>query len=153
MSQYSRKESQKKHNSNNNHQTLHPSTLQALIETYNITHSYYSLPLTCPITITQYNSPHNRDMIFGSTNHTYSSKWAGVGLAHPLDLKTAMTSIQWACMAAQENHNTKTVVKINHKENPLPITHAEIHTIVTIPPSTIVSPKWCPHMFLTLGNH
>ena len=127
----------KKHNPNNNHQTLHPSTLQALIETYNITHSYYSSPLTCPITITQYNSPHNRDIIFGSTGHTHSSKWAGVGLAHPPYLKTAITSIYWARMAAQENHNTKTVVIINHKKNPLPITHTELHTIVTIPPNTI----------------
>jgi hypothetical protein len=83
----------KKHNPNNNHQTLHPSTLQALIEAYNITHSYYSSPLTCPTTITQYNSPYNRDIIFGSTGLAHSSKWTGNGLAHPPDLKTAMTSI------------------------------------------------------------
>jgi hypothetical protein len=127
----------KKHNPNNNHQTLHPTTLQALIETYNITHSYYSSPLTCPITLTQYNSPHNRDIIFGSTGLAHSSKWKGNGLAHPPDLKTAMTSIHWARMAAQENHNIATIIIINHKENPLPITHAEIHIIATIPPNTI----------------
>ena len=83
----------KKHNPNNNHQTLHPSTLQALIKTYNITHSYWFLPLTCPITLTQYNSPYNRGIIFGSMGLTHSSKWKGNGLAHPPYLKSAMTSI------------------------------------------------------------
>jgi hypothetical protein len=77
----------KKHNPNNNHQTFHPSTLQALIETHNITHLYYSSPLTCPITITPYDSPHNRDIIFRSTGLAHSSKWTCNGLNHPPYLK------------------------------------------------------------------
>ena len=131
------KKKPKKHNPNYNHQTLHPSTLQTLITTYNITHSYYSSPLTCPTTLTQYNSPHNRDIKFGSTGLAHSSKWRGNGLARPPDLKTAMTSIQWACMATQTNYDATTIIIINHKENTLPFTHTKLHIIVTIPPNTI----------------
>jgi hypothetical protein len=55
----------------------------------------------------------------------------------PLDLKTAMTFIHWARMAAQKTHNTTTIIIINHKDDPLPITHAKIHMIATVPPNTI----------------
>ena len=43
----------KRHNPHNNHHTLHPTTLKILIEGFQITHSYFSTPLTCPIQLTQ----------------------------------------------------------------------------------------------------
>ena len=48
-----------------------------------------------------------------------------------------MTSIHWVHMAAQTNHNTTTIIIINHKESTLPITCAEMYIIATIPPNTI----------------
>jgi hypothetical protein len=53
-------------------------------------------------------------------------------------------------MATHENHNTTTVIIINHKENPFPITHAKIHKIATIPPNQNPSgPPQVPHAITT----
>ena len=70
-------------NPNNNHQTLHLPTLDKLIEAYQITQSYYSSPLTCPTQLTQYISPHNRDIFFDWSGIAKSFKWMGTGVGHP----------------------------------------------------------------------
>ena len=49
---------------NNLHHTLHPVITKILIESFKITHSYYSSPFTYPTQITQYYSPHDEDKIF-----------------------------------------------------------------------------------------
>ena len=77
----------------NNHHTLHPDITILLINSFKITHSYYSSPLTCPIQLTQYNSPHNWDIIFGSLGQTKSSRWNEVGLAYPTNQNTALEAI------------------------------------------------------------
>ena len=77
---------------NNLHQTLHPKITKVVINSFKITHSYYSSPLTCPTQLTQYNSPHNRDIICGSRGHAKSSRWTGIGLAFPMDHNTALES-------------------------------------------------------------
>ena len=59
----------------NLHQTLHPDIIKTLITTFQITHTYYSSSLTCPTQLTQFHSPYNRDIIFGSLGHAKSSKW------------------------------------------------------------------------------
>ena len=92
----------KEHNPNNNHQILHPSTSNILIEAYHITQSYYSSPLTCPTQLTQYNSPHNHGMIFGSSRLAKSLKWMGVGIMHPQDHKSTIEAIHWVKMATKK---------------------------------------------------
>lgn len=67
----------------NIHHTLHPDITRLLISSFKITHAYYSSPLTCPIQLIQYNSPHNRDIIFGSLGQAKSFKWDGIGSAYP----------------------------------------------------------------------
>ena len=102
----------------NNHQTLHSTTLKSLIETYQITHSYYSSPLTCPITLTNYNSPHNTYIIFSPTAYAHSSKGACNGLTYPPYHIFATMAIHWACMVAKEDHNATTITELHRKENP-----------------------------------
>jgi ribonuclease HI len=135
--------------SQNLHQTLHPEITKALITSFRITHSYYSSPLTCPIEITQYNSPHNRDIILGSLGHAKSSKWTGIGLAFPMDHNTTLEAIHWARMAAKEDPKTVTILIVNHKDwttQKLPLTSKpDIHVMATIPPHTIQykpTPEW-----------
>ena len=77
----------------NLHHTLHPEITKMLIESFEITHSYYSSPLTCPTQITQYYSPHDQDIIFGSMGHAQSSRWKGIGLAYPTDHNTTVEAI------------------------------------------------------------
>ena len=123
---------------NNNHNTLHPDIIRLLIDSFQITHSYYSSPLTCPTKLTQYNSPHNCDIIFGSLGHAQSSRWKGIGLAYPTDHKTTLEAIHWARMAAKEDKHTATILIVNHNDwtpQQLPITNkADVHILTTIPP-------------------
>jgi hypothetical protein len=63
--------------------TLLKEILQLLIETFNITTSYFSLPITCPTQLNQYYSPHSRDLIFGSKRQAFSHKWQNIAFTHP----------------------------------------------------------------------
>ena len=134
---------------NNLHHTLHPDITKLLIDSFKITHSYYSYPLTCPIQLTHYNSPHNRDILFGSMGHVKFSRWKGIGLAFPMDHNTTLEAIHWARMAAKEDVHTITILIVNHKNwttQLLPLnTNVDIHTIATIPLHTIhyvPTPEW-----------
>ena len=125
----------------NLHDTIHPTITKTLIKSFNITHSYYSSPLTCPTQLTRFYSPHNRDKIFGSLGHAQSSRWKGIGLAHPTYYKTTIEAIHWARMAAKEDVDTITILIINHNDwtpQQFPIsTKKDIHILATIPPYTI----------------
>lgn len=80
---YSLRKNQKNIHPDNNHHTLHLDISCLLIDSFKITHSYYSSPLTCPTQLTQYNSSHNQDIIFGSLRHAQSSMWKKDRLAYP----------------------------------------------------------------------
>ena len=99
---------------NNNHYTLHPKITKFLVKSFKITHSYYPSPLTCPIQIMQYDSPHNWNIIFGSVGHAKSSRWKGIGLAHPTEHDTTLEAIHWARMAAKEDKHAITILIVNH---------------------------------------
>ena len=128
----------------NMHLTIHPTIIQTLIEAHKITHSYYSSPLTCPIQLTQYRSPHNRDIIFGSMGHALISRWTGCGLTYPTYHKTTVEAIHWARMATKEDPNTATILIINHNDwTPQQISLTEnkdIHIMATIPPYHTIQP-------------
>ena len=59
-----------------------PTNARNLINIFQLSHSYFSIPLTCPTNSTQYYSPHDRDMIFGSLGLSFSHQWIGHGFAH-----------------------------------------------------------------------
>ena len=133
----------------NLHQKLHPEITKTLINSFKITHSYYSSPLTCPIQLTQYHSPHNRDILFGSMGHANSSRWSGIGLAFPTDHHTTVEAIHWARIAAKEDARTITILIVNHKDWTIPqlplTTNSDTHIMATIPPHTIQcdpTPEW-----------
>ena len=133
----------------NLHQTLHPEITKTLINSFKITHSYYSSPLTCPTQLTQYNSPHNRDIIFGSMGHTKSSRWTWIGLAFPTNHNTTLEAIHLARMATKEDARAITILIVNHKgwtTQQLPLAeNTDIHVMATIPPHTIhydPTPEW-----------
>lgn len=95
---------------NNLHHILHPNIIKVLINSFKITHSYYSFPLTCPIQLTQYNSPHYRDVLFGFMRHVKSSCWTRIGLEFPRDHNTTLEAIHWTRMAAKEDTHTTTIL-------------------------------------------
>ena len=113
-------------------------------------HTYLLLiPLTCPTQITQFHSPHNHDIIFGSLGHAKSSKWTGTGLAFLLDYNTTLEALHWARLAAKEDPKTVTIIIANHKDwttQNLPFTtKPDVHVMTTIPPHTITykpTPEW-----------
>lgn len=130
------KKKRKKSNPSNNHQTFHTSTLNKLIKAYQITQSYYSSSLTCPTTLTQYNLPHNPYMIFGTSGLTKSSKWMGVGVAHPPYHKSTIEIIYWARMDTKEDPSTTIIIICNHQTPKILETYKDMHPILTIPPNT-----------------
>jgi hypothetical protein len=66
--------------------TLHytfPIPLQFFLHTtFNITHSYFSSPITCSTTLTKFFSPVPRDIVFGSLGNAFQHKWMGSGYTH-----------------------------------------------------------------------
>ena len=90
-----------------------PKILLDHITTYfNITHSYFSSPVTCSTLIQEFYSPFSRNKIFGSIGHAFSYKWKGIGYAHPHNEKEAETAIHWARLAAKNDPNTITILTI-----------------------------------------
>ena len=103
---------------NNNHHTLHPEITKVLIESFNITHSYYSSQFACPIQLMHYNSPHNHDIIYKSLGQAKSSKWKGIGLTYPTDHNTTLEAIHWARMTVKEDTHIVTILIVNHNDQP-----------------------------------
>jgi ribonuclease HI len=124
------------------HRTLPQQLLQHLTNSYSLTHSYYSNPLTCPYNMHQFYSPHARDRVFGSLGDSTKIQWNGHGFAHPPDQKNALTAIHQARMAARTHPNTLTIVVLPHttwhsKNNPLQGTHRDTQVIAHFEPNTL----------------
>jgi hypothetical protein len=96
--------------------TLPPDILNQIITTFKITTSYFSSLVTCPTKINNFYSPFQRDSIFGSHGPTYTHKWQNIGYAHPRKTKYIHKAIHWAQLAAQENHDTITILTIPDEE-------------------------------------
>ena len=129
----------------NQHQSIHPTITILLITTFQLTHSYYSSPLTSPLLLKRHNLPHTRNTIFGSQGCALASKWNGTGYAHPTNHRTTTKSIHWARMATKENPHNMTIMTLNHKDwtsQQLNLAnHQDIHTIATIPPNVFRHPS------------
>jgi hypothetical protein len=54
--------------------TIPTPILDLLITTFNINHSYFSSPVTCPTQFTQFYSPFSRDIIFGFLGKAFDHK-------------------------------------------------------------------------------
>ena len=90
--------------------TIPTQILDSLTTTFNINHSYFSSPVTCPTQFTQFYSPFPRDIIFGSLGKAFERKWKGIGYAHPHNETDLQQAIHWAYLAAKNDPNTITIL-------------------------------------------
>jgi hypothetical protein len=74
---------------NNAQYTLPTTILNHLLDSFQITHSYFSSPVTCPTSIHKFYSPFTRDKIFGSLGTSFQYQWQGLGYAHPHNAQDA----------------------------------------------------------------
>ena len=114
------------------HHTLPENLLDSITKTFNITHSYFSSPVTCSTHINKFYSPFARDKVFGSLGNAFQYKWNGIGYAHPHNEETTQQAIHWARLAAKNDINNITLLvtpDINWYQNysphtgPFPDTH------------------------------
>ena len=124
------------------HHSIPKKLLNHIITHFNITHSYFSSPVTCSTLIQEFYSPFSRDKIFGSIGHAFSYKWKGIGYAYPHNEKEAETAIHWARLAAKNDPNTITILTIpnnkwyqNHTPHIGPF--RDTYVITHIPANTI----------------
>ena len=112
--------------------------LDHITTSFNITHSYFSSPVTCSTLIKDFHSPFSRDKIFGSIGHAFSYKWKGIEYAHPHNEEEAEKTIHWAQSATKNDPNTVTILTIldnkwyqNHIPyiGPFPDTHVIAHIL------------------------
>ena len=90
--------------------TLSSPILDLLITTFNINHTYFSSPVTCPTHFSQFYSPFSRDIIFGSLGKAFAHKWQGIGYAHPHNATDLQQAIHWVRLAAQTDPHTITIL-------------------------------------------
>jgi hypothetical protein len=116
--------------------TLPQNLLDTSTKTFNISHSYFSSPITCSTHITKLYSPFARDKNFGSLGTAFQYKWNGIGCAHPYNEEMIQQAIHWARLAAKNDPNTITLLvipDINWYQNytphtgPFPDTHVLAH--------------------------
>jgi hypothetical protein len=122
--------------------TLPLKILDLLIETFKITTSYFSSPVTCSTKIDTFYSPFQRDSIFGSKGSAYTHKWQNIGYAYPHNIENTHKAIHWARLAAQENQNTITILAIPDEEwttndTPYKTKFDDTHVNIHFPPDTI----------------
>jgi hypothetical protein len=115
--------------------------LKHIITNFNITHSYFSSPLTCCTQLKHFYSPYPRDCIFRSIGTAFSHKWRGYGFAYPPPPFITTTS-HMARLAAKEDPQSYTILvnsdpnwhqNTNHYHQIYP----DIHVIAYIPPNTL----------------
>ena len=103
---------------------------------FDITHSYFSSPVTGSTLIKDFHSPFSREKIFGSIGYAFFCKWKGIGYVHPHNKEKAEKAIHWARLVAKNDPNTMTILSIpdnkwyqNHTPHigPFPNTHVIAH--------------------------
>ena len=90
--------------------TLPTDILNHLLDSFQITHSHFSSPITCPTSLRQFSSPYLRDKVFGSIGIAFQHKWLGNGYAHPHTDKDTQQALHWARLAAQNGPATITIL-------------------------------------------
>jgi hypothetical protein len=115
--------------------------LKHLLTSFNITHTYFSSPLTYSTHLTHFYSPHPRDCIFGSLGTALSYKWNKQGFAHPLP-SLLPQAIHMARLATKEDPQSYTILLNSNPNwyqhiNPYYQIYLDTHVIAYIPPNTL----------------
>jgi hypothetical protein len=118
----------------NAHTAIPTQILEEIIGQFQITHSYFSSPITCHTNLKQFYLPHQRDQIFGSMGQAFDYKWQGSGYAHPPNHELTIQALQWARLVSQVDP----VCASGHSnKNPLENEYPDAHTIAYIMPDTL----------------
>jgi hypothetical protein len=125
----------------NTQNSLPNNMLDHIITTFNITHSYFSSPITCSTLLKQFYSPFPRDCIFGSIGNGLSYKWKGCGFAHPPS-HLLPQALHMARIAAKKNPSSYTILinpnsNWHQQTNPFTTQFKDTHVITYIPPNTL----------------
>ena len=138
--------------------TLPTDILNHILDSFQITHSHFSSPVTCPTSLRRFSSPYPRDKVFGSIGTAFQHKWKGHGFAHPHTEKNTQQALHWARLVAQIDPDTLTILittdpdwyqNLHPYEGPFfdshIITHFKADTIIydepTIPPELRIEPR------------
>ena len=124
------------------HHSMPKILLDHITTSFNITHSYFSSPVTCSTLIKDFYSLLSRDKIFGSIGHAFSYKWKGIGYAHLHNKEKAEKAIHWARLVAKNDLNTITILTIpdnkwHQNHTPYIGTFLDTYIIAHIPTDTI----------------
>ena len=121
--------------------TLPTLILEQLLLTFNITHSYFSYPITCPTILNRLFSPFPRNKVFGSLKDAFSCKWKGISYAHAQNDETTQEALHWARLATQDNPTNITILTLQiiyENYNPLLRPFPDTYVITYFPPDTII---------------
>jgi ribonuclease HI len=126
----------------NAHTAIPAQILEEIIGQFQITHSYFSSPITCHTNLKQFSSPHQRDQIFGSMGQAFDYKWQGSGYAHPPKHELTIQALHWARLAAQVDPKNQTILILTNPDwhsnkNSLENEYPNAHTIAYITPDTL----------------
>ena len=115
--------------------------LDHILTTFDVTHTYFSSPLTCSTLLKQYYSPFPRDCIFGSLGTALIHKWNGQGFAHPPPSFVSQ-AIHMARLAAKAYPLSYTILihanpNWHQHMNPFHVKYQDTHVIAYIPPNTL----------------
>ena len=91
-----------------------------LIATFNLTHSYFSSPTTCPQTLRNFFFLFTHNKIFESMDLDFLTKWFGYGLAHLTTSILLQQAIHWEGLATTSNLQNTTIsmyLKSNWHQN------------------------------------
>jgi hypothetical protein len=116
--------------------------LNHIFDSFQITHSYFSSPVTCPTSIYKFYSPFPRDKIFGSLGPSFQYQWQGLGYAHPHNAQDAQQVLYWARSAASNDLDNITIIALPNKNwykniTPLKGPFPDTHVIAYFPPDTL----------------
>ena len=106
-----------KHDPSQNAQyTLPTPILNHIFSTFNITHSYFSSPLTCPTSIQKNSSFFPRNKIFGSFGTSFQYRWYGLGYAYLHDINAAQQTLYWVRLAVSTDPNNITLITLSNNK-------------------------------------
>jgi hypothetical protein len=132
--------------------------LTYLTTAFNLIHSHFFSPVTCPTNIYKYYSPFTRDIVFGSCGTSFQYHRKGLGFEHLHNNQETQQAIHWARLVAHSDPHNITILITTDKHwyqnqtllaNPFPNTHLLAHfpldTITydepTIPPFCTIEPR------------
>ena len=105
--------------------TLFTTIIDSRITTFNISHTYFSSPITYSTQISKFYSPFVREEVFGALETAFQYKWEWIGYTHLYNEETTQQAIHWARLAAKYDPNIITIIvmpNINWYEDPFPYT-------------------------------